>query len=172
MDKEILLPKLIVTGIDGVWTDGCVYSGPDGEWLKRYNTSDSAGILLAHHYNIAVCMISDEESAIDKKLAEQLKVDYLLLGCKNKLNAVEKLCRSHRIALGEVAYIGAQVSDYMMLKVANWSGVPSSAPEFLRRSAVNKLVKRGGEGAFTEFVERVLKEDLVEEAVSHEMKKW
>lgn len=171
MDNERLLPKLIVTTIDGVWTDGCVYYGADGVQFKKYNTSDYAGVLLAHRNNIAVCMISDEKSDTVKQLAEQMRADYLLSGCTNKFSEVKRLCGSHHIAMNSVAYLGAELSDILMMKLANWSGAPSSAPDFVQKYVNNKLVRRGGEGAFTEYVEKLLGEDVVLEVVLQEMKK-
>ena len=40
------LPKLILTDIDGVWTDGGMYYDQTGNEWKKFNTSDSAGILF------------------------------------------------------------------------------------------------------------------------------
>lgn len=39
--KEI---KLILTDIDGVWTDGGMFYDQTGNEWKKFNTSDSAGI--------------------------------------------------------------------------------------------------------------------------------
>ena len=41
------LPKLILTDIDGVWTDGGMYYDENGNELKKFNTYDSAGVLFA-----------------------------------------------------------------------------------------------------------------------------
>ena len=40
------LPKLILTDIDGVWTDGGMYYDQTGNELMRFNSSDSAGVLF------------------------------------------------------------------------------------------------------------------------------
>ena len=52
MDKK--LPKLILTDIDGVWTDGGMYYDGTNVELKKFNTYDSAGVLFAHHLGIPV----------------------------------------------------------------------------------------------------------------------
>ena len=44
--KEI---KLILTDIDGVWTDGGMFYDQTGNEWKKFNTSDSAGIFWAHN---------------------------------------------------------------------------------------------------------------------------
>ena len=49
--KEI---KLILTDIDGVWTDGGMFYDQTGNEWKKFNTSDSAGIFWAHNKGIPV----------------------------------------------------------------------------------------------------------------------
>ena len=71
-----MLPKLILTDIDGVWTDGGMYyNRTDDEW-KKFNTYDSAGVLFAHACNISVGIITGENTEIVKRRADKLKVDY------------------------------------------------------------------------------------------------
>ena len=39
-------PKLILTDIDGVWTDGGMYYDQTGNEWKKFHTYDSAGVLF------------------------------------------------------------------------------------------------------------------------------
>ena len=38
--------KLIITDIDGGWTDGGMYYDLHGNESKKFNTSDSAGVIF------------------------------------------------------------------------------------------------------------------------------
>lgn len=58
------LPKLVITDIDGVWTDGGMYYDQHGNELKKFNTSDSAGVLFLHHLGIPVAIITGENTEI------------------------------------------------------------------------------------------------------------
>ncbi|MEN8194758.1 MAG: acylneuraminate cytidylyltransferase, partial [Bacteroidota bacterium] len=58
------LPKLVLTDIDGVWTDGGMYYDQTGNELKKFNTSDSAGVLFCHKLNIPVGIITGEDTKI------------------------------------------------------------------------------------------------------------
>ena len=49
-----MLPKLIITDIDGVWTDAGMYYSTSGEELKKFNTYDSAGVLFCKLLKIPV----------------------------------------------------------------------------------------------------------------------
>ena len=54
------LPKLILTDIDGVWTDGGMYYDQTGNEWKKFNTSDSAGVLFAHRLGIPVGILETD----------------------------------------------------------------------------------------------------------------
>lgn len=150
------LPKIILTDIDGVWTDGGMYYDQTGNEWKRFNTSDSAGVLFAHKLSIPVGIITGESTEIVKRRSEKLKVDFLYQGIKNKLSVVLEICRKLNCDLSDVAYIGDDIGDLEVIKSAGYSATPSTAPEYVKKYAKIQLKKRGGEGAFREFVEYLI----------------
>lgn len=160
MNKK--LPRLILTDIDGVWTDGGMYYDQEGMELKKFHTYDSAGVLFAHHLGIPVGILTGEDTNIVKRRADKLKVDYLYLGCKNKVAIAEELCSQLGISLSEVAYIGDDLNDIALLKLVGWAGVPSSASDYVKALANVPLSKKGGDGVFREFVESIIDIDLLE----------
>lgn len=151
--KEI---KLILTDIDGVWTDGGMYYDQTGNEWKKFHTYDSAGVLFAHQKNIPVGIITGEETEIVRRRAEKLKVDFLYQGVRNKVEVANGLCQQLGITLDEVAFIGDDLGDIELLKVVGVAGVPASAPAYVRKLTAIQLKKKGGEGAFREFVEALL----------------
>lgn len=151
-----MIPKLILTDIDGVWTDGGMYYDQTGNEWKKFHTYDSAGVLLAHRHGIPVGIITGETTEIVKRRAEKLRVDYLYQGVSDKLAVVKSLCESLGIGIEDVAYIGDDLNDRELLKAAGISGVPASAPEYIKGLATVYLTKKGGEGVFREFVETIL----------------
>jgi len=71
-----------------------------------------------------------------------------------------------QISLQEVAYIGDDLNDAMLLKAVGFSAIPANAPAYMGKYAQIRLNKRGGDGAFREFVELLLeKENLLEAAI-------
>lgn len=151
-----MLPKLILTDIDGVWTDGGMYYDQTGNEWKKFHTYDSAGVLFAHQANIPVGIITGEETEIVKRRAEKLHIDYLYQGVSDKLIFAEQLCQKMCISLQEIAYIGDDINDAELLKAVGIAGVPSSAPDYIRSLATVILTRKGGEGVFREFVEAIL----------------
>ena len=156
------LPKLILTDIDGVWTDGGMYYDQEEVELKKFHTYDSAGVLFAHYLGIPVGILTGENSNIVRRRSEKLKIDYLYLGCKDKVAAANELCAQIGVTMQDVAYIGDDLNDVNLLKLVGWAGVPVSAPLYVQKFANVNLTKKGGEGVFREFVEVILGMQLIE----------
>src|SRR6476469_6651167 len=112
----MLLPKLVITDIDGVWTDGGMFYDQTGNELKKFNTSDSAGVLFLKHLNIPFAVITGEDTEIMRRRAAKLKIDLLFMGVKNKTEVAEKLCVDLGISLADVAFIGDDLGDLKLLK--------------------------------------------------------
>lgn len=158
--------KLVLTDIDGVWTDGGMYYDQTGNEWKKFNTSDSAGVVFLRLLNIPAGIITGENTEIVRRRAEKLKISRLYMGVMNKLEVAEKLCAELQISLHEVAYIGDDLNDAVLLEAVGFSAIPANAPGYMDRFAKLRLTKNGGDGAFREFVEILLeKENLLETAI-------
>lgn len=145
--------KLVLTDIDGVWTDGGMYYDQTGNEWKKFHTYDSAGVLWCKKLGVPVGIITGESTEIVKRRAEKLKIDFLFQGAIDKKEIAEKLCQSLGISLSEVAFIGDDINDISLLQAVGISACPSSAPTYIQKIADKVLDKKGGEGVFREFVE-------------------
>lgn len=150
------LPKLILTDIDGVWTDGGMYYDQTGNELKKFNTSDSAGVLFCKKLNIPIGIITGEKTDIVKRRAEKLKIDYLFQGITDKVKVAFEIANELNISMDQIAYIGDDIGDMKLLKIVGYSSAPANSPEYVKE-IVNYITKKnGGEGAFREFIEHIL----------------
>jgi 3-deoxy-D-manno-octulosonate 8-phosphate phosphatase (KDO 8-P phosphatase) len=156
LNKEITLPKLVITDIDGVWTDGGMYYDQTGNEWKKFNTSDSAGVLFLKILNIPLAIITGEDTEIVKRRAEKLKIEHLFMGVKDKVQVAKNLCVSLNIELNEVAFIGDDINDLGLLKIVGISATPANAPKYIKDLVDLKIQVKGGDGAFRAFVEEML----------------
>ncbi len=141
------------------------YDQTGNEW-KKFNTSDSAGVVFLRLLDIPVGIITGENTQIVQRRANKLKISHLYMGVMNKLEVAEKLCAEMNISLQEVAYVGDDLNDAHLLKAVGYSAVPANAPVYMNQFAQRRLLTRGGDGAFREFVETLLqKENLLDTAV-------
>ena len=159
------LPKLILTDIDGVWTDGGMYYDGTNIEMKKFHTYDSAGVLFAHHLGIPVGILTGENTEIVRRRAEKLKIDYLYLGVRDKVAVANELCKTLQIDLKDVAYIGDDINDMKLLQLVGWAGAPASSPDYVRTLSTVSLSKKGGEGVFREFVETILTPERINKFV-------
>ncbi|MDE7443223.1 MAG: HAD hydrolase family protein [Muribaculaceae bacterium] len=150
------LPKLILTDIDGVWTDGGMYYDQTGNELKKFHTYDSAGVMFAHRMGIPVGIITGECTDIVARRAAKLKIDYLYQGVTDKVTVAKDICHSVGINLSDVAYIGDDLNDMALLRMVGIAGVPASAPDYVKCLSTLTLTKGGGHGVFREFVETII----------------
>ena len=151
-----MIPKLILSDIDGVWTDGGMYYDNFGNELKKFNTKDSAGVLICKYLKIPVGIITGEDTDIVRNRAKKLEIDYLYLGVNNKLKIVKELSIKLKIDLSQIAYIGDDFNDIELLKNVGISATPSDAPDYIQKFSKIRLQKKGGEGVFREFVEKII----------------
>lgn len=153
------MPKLIVSDIDGVWTDGSMYYDNQNNELKRFCTYDGAGVRLAQQAGIPVAVITGEKTQIVRRRAEKLKVSYVFQGISDKVCCLRGLLDKLSLNMENVAYIGDDLNDYNVMSLVGLSACPSNAHYMIKRIANWELTLKGGEGVFREFVERIFREN-------------
>lgn len=150
--------KLFITDIDGVWTDGGMYYDQTGNEWKKFNTSDSAGVLFLRYLGIPTAIITGEDTEIVRRRAEKLKIPHLFMGIKDKVAVAKSLCEQLDISFSEVAYIGDDINDILLLQQVGLSAAPLNAPSYVKEIVDWQIPVKGGDGAFRAFVEKYLSE--------------
>lgn len=150
--------KLVITDIDGVWTDGGMYYDNSGNEFKKFNTSDSAGVMMLRGLNIPLAIITGEDTEIVRRRAQKLKVDYLFMGVRNKLLVATNLCKDLGVNLSDTAFIGDDINDVLLLRAVGLSAAPANAPDYVKSEAMWTMNQKGGDGVFREFVEKIVRE--------------
>lgn len=151
-----MLPKLVITDIDGVWTDGGMYYTAEGDVMKRFSVKDGWGVIFLRQLNIPVAILTGENTPIVQKRADKLKIQHCFLGVKDKVAQAEALCAELGIAWADVAFIGDDLNDLPLLRRVGFSASPSNTPEYVKRHVHYVTTAHGGYGAFREFVEKIL----------------
>jgi 3-deoxy-D-glycero-D-galacto-nononate 9-phosphatase len=161
-----MIPKLFISDIDGVWTDGGMYYDQTGNEWKKFNTSDSAGILFLGYLDIPIALITSENTDIVARRAEKLKIKHIYQGVNDKLNKASEICQNLEIDLKDVAFIGDDLNDIPLLQKVGFPGSPNNAPDYVKKHSTYLTSKSGGDGAFREFVEMILiANDLLDRVV-------
>ncbi len=161
-----MLPKLVITDIDGVWTDGGMYYTQEGDVMKRFSVKDGWGVLFLRELGIPLAIMTGENSPIVQKRAEKLKVDRCYLGVQDKARLALEICREMNISMSDVAFIGDDLNDLPLLRLVGHSACPPNTPDYVKRDVRYVTIAHGGNGAFREFVEHLLQEEnMLEDSI-------
>lgn len=150
------LPKVVVTDIDGVWTDGGMYYDNVNNEFKKFSTSDGWGVAMCKAFGIQVVVITGESNNIVSRRCEKLKVAHVFQGIGNKLETMTQFLASHSISFDDVAFIGDDINDVELMRNVAIKGTPSNGIDYIKSMCDIVTTRKGGEGAFREFVERIL----------------
>lgn len=150
--------EMILTDIDGVWTDGGLYFSQTEECMKKFSVYDGWGVRYCRNLNIPVGIITAEDLPMATLIGEKFKTPYIFCGISNKLKTAETLADKLGIPMQRVAYIGDDLNDLPLLRKAGFSGCPANAPVWVKREVAYVCETQGGYGAFREFVEHILKD--------------
>jgi len=146
--------KLLLTDVDGVWTDNGVFYGESGELLKRFSIRDGMGVeRLRKLAGIETGIVTGELSPSVARRAEKLKITELHLGVTDKLGRLKEIRERLSIDWDQIAYIGDDVNDLEVMERAGLSACPADAMAQVSGVVHYHCVAKGGYGAFREFAE-------------------
>lgn len=151
--KEI---KLLICDVDGVFSDGLVYMGNDGEELKTFHTRDGYGVKSLMNAGIEIAIITGRQSRIVENRMKALGVSLIYQGQDDKVKAYQDICRKLNIAPEQTGYIGDDLIDWpVMEKVALKVCVADGHPLLAQRANYVTSI-RGGHGAVREVCDLIL----------------
>ena len=127
--------KLLVCDVDGVFSDGRIYLGNDGEELKAFHTKDGFGIKALGSSGVDVAIITGRRSAIVANRMSALNVKHIVQGQEDKLPALMTLAKQLNISAEQIAYIGDDIPDLAcILHVGLGIAVADAHPAVLAQS--------------------------------------
>jgi YrbI family 3-deoxy-D-manno-octulosonate 8-phosphate phosphatase len=150
--------KVIVSDVDGVWTDGSITYVGDRSEIKAFNVRDGLGVKLAQRAGITIVLLTSRRSPALEKRARELGIREIHQGVANKFEELERIAVKLRIGLDAILYAGDDLPDLAPMLRAGIAAAPADAAAEVLEAAAWKLTARGGHGAFREIVERLLRE--------------
>ena len=149
--------RLIISDVDGVWTDGKIIYGDRTE-IKAFHVRDGLAAKLAQRAGITIALLTSRRShALDRR-AKELGITEIHQGAANKLDATERIAQRLAIPFENILYAGDDLPDLAPMTRVGISAAPADAAAEVRGIATWKLDSVGGAGAFRELVERLLRE--------------
>lgn len=149
--------KLLICDVDGTLTNNKATYTNDGNVAKTFSVSDGMGFGLLHQNEIEVAWITGSLEQCIKHRAEHCGIKNLFVGCKNKVEVVEKiLIPQLNIGWENIAYIGDDINDLDCITKCGFSAVPNDA--IIKDLGIHNYTcqKNGGEGAVREFIDKLI----------------
>ena len=147
--------KIFIADVDGVLTDGKIYYSDKGDRLRRYDMHDGVFSWLKKQ-GILTCFCSGESDNSIKDRAEKLKIDFLILGSKDKLRDISDLLKKIKISFDKVAYVGDDLADIPVMKKVGLPLSVNNATKEVKKIADYISKANGGDGAIREIISWLL----------------
>ena len=148
--------KLLVCDVDGVFSDGRIYLGNDGEELKAFHTRDGYGVKALVSNGVNVAVITGRRSAIVENRMKALNVAHIIQGEENKADALGELMESLELSADEVAAVGDDMPDTGMYRHVAVKIAVADAHPYVAKQANWITTLPGGFGAVREISDTIL----------------
>lgn len=148
--------QLLICDVDGVFSDGRIYLGNQGEELKAFHTRDGYGIKALRQAGIEVAIITGRQSNIVETRMKSLTVPYIFQGQEDKTAAFTTLKQQLNLKNEQIAFIGDDLADWQVMQHCGLSVAVADAHPYLALHAQYKTSQPGGFGAVRELADLLL----------------
>ena len=159
---ESFLSKLqhittFVFDVDGVLTDGSVFISDSGEQSRAFNIKDGYALQLAVKCGYNVCAISGSRSKAAIHRLNSLGITDVFVGANMKVEKFKVYLEEKRINAANVLYMGDDIPDISVMKLAGLPVCPADAVEEIKALSAYVSPYPGGKGSARDVIEKVLK---------------
>ncbi len=156
--------RLILFDVDGVLTDGKIWSLPhtieapaDKTFEpKGFHAHDGIGISLARIGGIHTGVITKRTSETVAQRARALRMEYVYMGQDYKIRAVSEIMQRGSFTLEQIAYVGDDVIDLPVMRVCGLAIAVANARDQVKSAAHYVTPRAGGEGAGRDAIDFIL----------------
>jgi len=151
--------KLLILDVDGVLTTGGMYFTEKGDEIKQFNTKDGRGIISFIKSGGTVGIISSGfKQGIIEARSKMLGIQKVHVGTEKKEIILETWINEMKISWSEVAFIGDDINDLMVMQRVGLAACPNDAVDEIKSISHIILERDGGKGCVREFIGNYLHE--------------
>jgi 3-deoxy-D-manno-octulosonate 8-phosphate phosphatase (KDO 8-P phosphatase) len=149
--------ELILSDVDGVFTDGAIVLDNQGIEAKMFHIRDGLGVRLWQRSGGRFGLVTGRSSHMVKVRAAELQIDIVRQGAEEKVLAVKEILAELKLSPSQVAFIGDDLPDLPVARFVGLGVAVADACAELRQAAAYVTTLPGGRGAVRETIELVLK---------------
>ena len=154
--------KLLAFDVDGVLSDGGIYIDHNGNESKRFYAQDGHGIKILQSIGIDVMIISGRSSMCVAKRADELGIERIIQGSRNKLQSFHD--QNIQLAADEICFVGDDTVDIELLKYVGLSVIVPNSNYILTKLEFDWMTPRnGGYGAIRDVCDLIYYSKIISE---------
>lgn len=149
--------KAIVFDVDGVLSCATIAMDSEGDPIRTINIKDGYAIQLAVKMGIKLVIMTGGHNENIRRRYQYLGVEDVFLKCSQKTETWHKYLAENHLQPEEVVYMGDDIPDLQVMKLAGCPCCPKDAASEIK--AVAKYVSdyTGGNGCARDIIEQVLR---------------
>lgn len=159
MTKKYRKIKIVITDVDGVLTDGGIYTGPKGILFKKFNVKDGAAVQILKSIEIDTVIMSSETDQVNKKILEsrskKIGVKHCFSSIRDKHEFLLNFMSKNHLKSENIVYIGDDINDLGAIKLAGIRACPADAVHEIKKICNISLSRAGGKGCFRELADKI-----------------
>lgn len=149
--------RTFVFDVDGVLTDGSLLIPDDGQMIRRMNIKDGYALQLAFKQGYRLAVISGGKSEAVRERLNRLGMKDVFLHVHDKKERLLSYMAEHGLLPEELLFMGDDIPDYTVMKIAGLACAPADAAAEIRQVAHYISPLPGGAGCVRDVIEKVLK---------------
>lgn len=149
--------KAFAFDVDGVFTNGDVLVGENGDQLRTFNIKDGYALQLAIKSGYPVLIVSGGKSKGVVLRFESLGVKDIFMNEADKVSVLEGWIKENKIDLEDVLFMGDDVPDMAVMKIVGFPTCPTDAIEDIKSLCHYISPEGGGKGAVRDVIENVMR---------------
>ncbi len=156
MSAEI---RCLCLDVDGVLTDGSIYTDHDGHQMRVFQVHDGIAIRWFKEQGGTVVLCSGKNvPAVDAR-ARELQIQHVIQGSRDKRSDLDHLLGGLGLTFDQLAMIGDDLPDIPVMRVCRLPIAVANAVSEVKRVAKVTTRAAGGRGAVREAVELIMRRD-------------
>lgn len=155
---KLALPDIstFIFDVDGVFTDGKVYLLKD-EIVRAFNSKDGYAVQYASKMGYKIFAITGGQSTEVRDRLLGLGMERVYLSAHNKLSCYEEIKADYHLSDKEIAYMGDDIPDIPVLRLAGLSTCPQDAVSDVKQVVHYQSPYFGGKSCVRDIIEQTLR---------------
>jgi 3-deoxy-D-manno-octulosonate 8-phosphate phosphatase (KDO 8-P phosphatase) len=143
--------------VDGVLTDGSIWSYANEEYVRRFYVKDGYAMEKALQAGYEIAIISGgNEPGVQKRLTF-LGIKHIYLGIKDKISVLKELSVTLGCQATNMLYMGDDIPDISLMNEVGLPCCPSDAATDTKQASIYISAYAGGKGAVRDVIEKVMR---------------